>query len=269
MNPNEKEKTVSGYQELLITRQGNVALVTINREKAMNALNTAVLSELTAAAKELAADDEVRVIVITGAGRAFVAGADIKEMKDMDLISFRKFVALGQNAMYTLETIEKPVIAAINGFALGGGCELALACDFRLCSDKAKFGFPEVGLGIFPGFGGTQRAPRFIGKGMAAELIYTGAMIDAAEALRIGLVNHVYPAESMMESAMNMATLIAKQGPIAVYRAKTAVKMAGDTTMEAGMSFEREAMALTFATDDRLEGMTAFVEKRKPDFKCK
>ncbi|MEW5734875.1 MAG: enoyl-CoA hydratase-related protein [Thermodesulfobacteriota bacterium] len=257
------------YQELIITRQDHVAVVTINREKAMNALNSAVLTELTAAAKELAADPEVRVILITGAGRAFVAGADIKEMKDMDLISFRSFVARGQNAMYTIETIEKPVIAAINGFALGGGCELALACDFRIASDKAKFGFPEVGLGIFPGFGGTQRAPRFIGKGMAAELIYTGAMIDAAEALRIGLVNHVYPADTMMDQALALCQTIAKQGPIAVYRAKTAVKIAGDTTMEAGLAFEREAMVVTFATDDRLEGMTAFVEKRKPDFKCK
>ncbi|MBI5843233.1 MAG: enoyl-CoA hydratase/isomerase family protein [Deltaproteobacteria bacterium] len=255
------------YQDIKVEIADGVAKITIDRPSAMNALNTNVLAELADAALCLGADPAVRVIVVTGAGKAFVAGADIKEMKDMDLVSFRSFVAGGQRALYVIETVEKPVIAAINGFALGGGCELALACDFRVASEKAKFGFPEVGLGIFPGFGGTQRAPRFFGKGMAAELIYTGAMIDAAEALRIGLVNHVYPAESLMDEAMKIAKTIAAQGPLAVQRAKTAVKMAGDTTMEAGLAFEREAMVVTFATKDRFEGMSAFVEKRKPVFK--
>ncbi len=255
------------YKDIRVEIENGVGIVTVHRPESMNALNTNVLSELSDAAQALGADPAVKVVVITGAGRAFVAGADIKEMKDMDLLSFRTFIASGQRALYVIETIEKPVIAAVNGFALGGGCELALACDFRVASDKARFGFPEVGLGIFPGFGGTQRAPRFLGKGMAAELIYTAAIIDAAEALRIGLVNHVYPADSLMAETMKIAKAIASHGPIAVSRAKTAVKMAGDTTMEAGLAFEREAMVVTFATKDRYEGMSAFVEKRKAVFK--
>jgi len=257
---------MADYENLKVSVSDFIATITVNRPQAMNALNSQVLAELADAARALGADERVRVIVLTGEGKAFVAGADIKEMKDMDMISFRRFVAAGQNALYVLDTLEKPVIAAINGFALGGGCELALACDFRVASSKAKFGFPEVGLGIFPGFGGTQRAPRFLGRGMASELIFTGAMIDAAEALRIGLVNHVYAPESLMEETLKIAASIAKQGPIAVARAKTAVKMAGDTTMEAGLAFEREAMVVTFATKDRYEGMSAFVEKRKAEF---
>lgn len=259
---------MSDYENILVSKLNRVATITINRPKAMNALNTEVLNELAHAATKLGADREVHVIIITGSGdKAFVAGADIKEMKDLDMVAFRKFVANGQNALYVLDTLEKPIIAQVNGFALGGGCELALACDFRVASDNARFGFPEVGLGIFPGFGGTQRAPRFIGRGMASELIFMGGMIKADEALRIGLVNHVFPAEKLAEETMKIAETIARQAPLAVARAKTAVKMAGDTTMEAGLAFEREAMVVTFATKDRLEGMTAFVEKRKPDFK--
>jgi len=260
---------MGAYKDILVEKKGVIALVSINRPKALNALNSNVLSELSAAMTELGEDASVRVILVTGEGRAFVAGADIKEMRDMDLVSFRRFIALGQRVFYLIDTLEKPVIAVVNGFALGGGCELAMACDFRICSDKAKFGFPEVALGIFPGFGGTQRAPRLLGRGMASELVFSGDMIDANEALRIGLVNSVHPADSLMDQAMARAESIAKKAPLAVARAKTAVKMAGDTTLEAGLAFERDAMALTFATEDRKEGMAAFLEKREPDFKGK
>ncbi len=258
---------MSSFQDFEITKNNGVATITMNRPKALNALNSNVLGELDIAVNELGQEDDIRVILITGAGKSFVAGADIKEMKELDLIEFRKFIAKGQKAFYAIDLCEKPVIAVINGFALGGGCELALACDFRVASEKAKFGFPEVNLGLFPGFGGTQRAPRFIGRGMASELTFTGAMIDAAEALRIGLVNHVYPADELMNEAMKIANLIASKAPIAVARSKTAIKMAGDTTLEAGLAFERESMALIFPTKDRAEGMDAFVEKRKAEFK--
>lgn len=257
---------MNAFADIKLTKKDNVAIITMNRPKALNALNRNVLTELEAAITGLGADDDVRVVLITGAGKSFVAGADIKEMKDLDLIDFRKFIALGQKAFYAIDLLEKPVIAVINGFALGGGCELALACDFRVASEKAKFGFPEVNLGLFPGFGGTQRAPRFIGRGMASELTFTGQMIDAAEALRIGLVNHVYPGDEIMDQAMKIANTIASKAPLAVARSKTAIKMAGDTTLEAGLAFERESMALVFSTKDSAEGMDAFVEKRKAVF---
>ncbi len=258
---------MADFQDILVAKEGPLAVVSINRPKALNALNSRVLSELGEAMAALGDDPEARVILVTGEGRAFVAGADIKEMKDMDLVTFRRFIAHGQKVFYLIDTLEKPVMAVVNGFALGGGCELAMACDFRVASDQAKFGLPEVGLGIFPGFGGTQRAPRLLGRGMASELTFSANMIDAAEALRIGLVNHVYPADKLMEEAKKIAMAIARQAPLAVARAKTAVKMAGDTTLEAGLAFERDAMALTFATEDKAEGMAAFMEKRKPEFK--
>lgn len=258
---------MADYQDLEVTVADYIATITMNRPQAMNALNSNVVAELEAAVTELGANDDVRVIVITGAGKAFVAGADIKQMNSLELQDFRTFIANGQKAMYAIDLCEKPVIAAINGFALGGGCELALACDFRVASEKAKFGFPEVNLGLFPGFGGTQRAPRFIGRGYASEMTFTGEMIDAAEALRVGLVNHVYPADELMESVMKIAKTIASKAPIAVARSKTAIKMAGDTTLEAGLAFERESMSMVFPTKDRAEGMDAFINKRKAEFK--
>jgi enoyl-CoA hydratase len=254
------------YTALVLKKEDTVGIITINRPSALNALNTQVLLELEAAVLEMGNDRTIRVVLITGEGRAFVAGADIKEIKDLDLIAFRRFIATGQRVFYCIDRLEKPVIAVVNGLALGGGCELALACDFCLASEKAQFGFPEVKLGIFPGFGGTQRATRFLGRGMASEMTFTGDPVPAQEALRIGLVNHVYPAEALMGEAMKMARAIAERGPIGVARAKTSIKMAGDSTMEAGLAFEREAIVLSFGTEDRKEGMNAFLEKRKPVF---
>jgi len=258
---------MTASQDVKVTVEAPLAIITIDRPKALNALNTGVLKQLDAAIDQVGADPHVLVVLVTGEGRAFVAGADIGEMNGLDLVAFRTFIATGQRVLSKLEDLEKPVIAVVNGFALGGGCELALACDVRLASEKAKFGYPEVGLGVFPGFGGTQRTPKLVGRGMASELIFTGDVIDAAEALRIGLVNHVFPGETLMDEARKIAEKIASRAPLAVARAKTAIKAAGVTPIEAGLAFERDSMALTFATEDRKEGMGAFLEKRPPEFK--
>jgi enoyl-CoA hydratase len=239
----------------------------MNRPAAMNALNDKVLRELKEAVAQVRDDPSVRVVIITGEGPAFVAGADIRAMMTKNLIEIRAFTRFGQGVMNDIERLEKPVIAAINGFALGGGFELALACDIRLASTEARMGFPEVGLGIFPGFGGTQRLPRLIGKGRACELILTGDQIGAEEAARIGLVNRVVSPQQLMAEAQQLAKRIARQGPIAVARAKTAINQALQTDLDAGLAFELEAVTLTFGTEDQKEGMTAFLERRRPEFK--
>jgi enoyl-CoA hydratase len=244
-----------------------IATITMNRPEAMNALNEKVLRELGEAIAQVHADPDVRAVIITGEGPAFVAGADIRAMLAKSLIEIREFTGLGQRVMSAIEGLEKPVIAAINGFALGGGLELALACDIRLASTEARMGFPEVGLGIFPGFGGTQRATRLIGKGRACELIFTGDQISAEVAASIGLVNRVVPPQELMAEARRLAERIARQGPIAVARAKAAINQALETGLEAGLAFELEAVTLTFGTEDQVEGMTAFLERRRPEFK--
>jgi enoyl-CoA hydratase/3-hydroxyacyl-CoA dehydrogenase len=244
-----------------------IATITMNRPEAMNALNEKVLRELGEAIAQVHADPDVRAVIITGEGPAFVAGADIRAMLAKSLIEIREFTDFGQRVMSAIEGLEKPVIAAINGFALGGGLELALACDIRLASTEARMGFPEVGLGIFPGFGGTQRATRLIGKGRACELIFTGDQISAEVAASIGLVNRVVPPQELMAEARRLAERIARQGPIAVARAKAAINQALETGLEAGLAFELEAVTLTFGTEDQVEGMTAFLERRRPEFK--
>jgi len=244
-----------------------VATITMNRPEAMNALNDKVLRELKAAIAQVRDDPAVRAVIITGEGPAFVAGADIRTMLGAELDEIRRFTLFGQGVLNDIERLEKPVIAAINGFALGGGLELALACDIRLASTEARMGFPEVGLGIFPGLGGTQRTPRLIGKGLACELIFTGDHVGAEEAARMGLVNRVLPPQQLMAEARRLAKRIARQGPFAVGKAKTAINQALQTGLDDGLAFELEGVLATFETEDQKEGMTAFLERRRPEFK--
>ena len=257
------------YKKLIIQDNGAVRVIKINNPEALNALNTAILRELDAAFTEVAEDNGILAVVLTGEGRAFVAGADISEMKSKNAIEGEIFGKLGASVFRKIELLPKPVIAAVNGFALGGGCELAMSCDIRLASAKAKFGQPEVGLGITPGFSGTQRMPRLIGMGKAKELIYTADIIDAAEAYRIGLVNHVYEPEALMEEAMKMAEKIASKAPIAVKNSKEAINRGIQTDMDSAVAIEAYLFGLCFASEDQKEGMTAFFEKRKANFQNK
>ena len=257
------------YKKLIIQDNGAVRVIKINNPEALNALNTAILKELDAAFTEVAEDNGILAVVLTGEGRAFVAGADISEMKSKNAIEGEIFGKLGASVFRKIELLPKPVIAAVNGFALGGGCELAMSCDIRLASAKAKFGQPEVGLGITPGFSGTQRMPRLIGMGKAKERIYTADIIDVAEAYRIGLVNHVYEPEALMEEAMKMAEKIASKAPIAVKNSKEAINRGIQTDMDSAVAIEAYLFGLCFASEDQKEGMTAFFEKRKANFQNK
>ena len=225
--------------------------------------STQVLNDLDAAIDEVAANDDVYVVVLTGAGRSFVAGADIGEMKGFSSADGKKFGVHGGGVFLKLENMAKPVIAAINGFALGGGCELSMACDIRLASEKAKFGQPEVGLGIIPGFGGTQRMARIIGTGPAMELIYTADTIDAQRALEIGMVNHVVPADQLMDEAMKLAQKICANAQKAIRASKLAIRRGIDCDISTAVSYEALAFATCFGTEDQKEGMQAFLEKRK------
>lgn len=255
-------------ENIILQVEGSLAEITINRPKALNALNSDTLKELGSVIEDLANRSDVKVVIITGSGeKAFIAGADISEMKDLNAIEGRQFGRLGQKVFSAIENMPQVVIAAINGFALGGGCELAMACDIRLASDKAKFGQPEVSLGITPGFAGTQRLPRLVGRGIAKELIYTGDTIDAAEAYRIGLVNKVYSPEELLTKAREMANKILKKGTVAVSLCKSAINNGMNMDTESSYNYEAEVFGLCFATQDQKEGMTAFVEKRKADFK--
>lgn len=251
-----------------LEEEEGLAIVYIDRPEALNALNAEILTELRDVLRDVAYRDDLRAVVLTGAGdRAFVAGADIKEMMPMEPMDTRRFATLGHEVTALLERMEKPVIAAINGYALGGGCELALACDIRIASTTARIGLPEVGLGIFPGFGGTQRLTRLIGRGMASELIFTGDPVDADTALRIGLVNRVVPPERLLEEARSLARHIMERGPLALKLAKAAIHQSQETGLSSGLAFEREAFSLIFSTEDKREGLKAFIEKRKPSFR--
>lgn len=255
------------FENLLYERAGSVGIIKINNPKSLNALNERVLLDLKAAFEQVDKDEAVDVVVLTGEGKAFVAGADISAMSTMDAGQARVFAKLGLEVLRSIELLEKPVIAAVNGFALGGGCELAMACDIRLASEKAKFGQPEVGLGITPGFAGTQRLARLVGSGVAKELIFTADIIDAQEAYRIGLVNKVYAAESLMEEALKLAEKISSKGKLAIRYAKMAINRGIETDVDTGMEIERNLFALCFATEDQKEGMKAFLEKRPAEFK--
>lgn len=243
-------------------QKDQVAVLTIDRPEALNALNTQVLCDLDEAIAKVEQADDVRVVILTGAGRSFVAGADIGEMKGFSAIDGKKFGVHGGSIFLRLENLSKPVIAAVNGFALGGGCELAMACDIRLASEKAKFGQPETGLGITPGFGGTQRLPRIVGVSKAMELILTAKTIGAEEAKAIGLVSEVYPAEELMDKAMELANAICANAQIAVCESKRCIRMGMQTDIHTGSAFEAEAFGVTCGTEDKNEGMGAFLEKR-------
>jgi enoyl-CoA hydratase len=252
-----------------LEHEGSLSILTIHRPDKLNALNAQVVSEILSAADEVRERAEARVLVVTGAGeKAFVAGADIAEMKGMQHAEGRAFASAGHSALDALEALPIPVIAAVNGFALGGGCELALACDFIYASEKAKFGQPEVKLGVIPGFGGTQRLLRRVGNAMARELIYTGAVIGADEALRIGLVNRVVPAAELMNVTRATAAVIAEMGPLAVAEAKKVLKDGEGRLLRDANMLEIDRFAGLFETEDQKEGMTAFLEKRKAAFKA-
>lgn len=257
------------FQNLLFKKEGNVGILSINNPKSLNALNSTVLKEISTAIDMVEVDEEVNVLVITGEGKAFVAGADIAEMKNLNAEEARKFGKIGSDVFRKIELMEKPVIAAVNGFALGGGCELAMSCDIRIASERAKFGQPEVSLGITPGFSGTLRLPRLVGIAKAKELIYTGNIISAEEAEKIGLANKVVPQEELMNETLKLANKIASVAQIAVKYSKVAINRGIETDIETGMAIERDVFGLCFATEDQTEGMIAFIEKRKPEFQKK
>lgn len=255
------------YQKLIIEKQDRICVVKINNPEALNALNAAILRELGQAFDEIAADAETDVVILTGEGRSFVAGADISAMSVMKAAEGKEFGRMGAAVFRKIELLAKPVIAAVNGFALGGGCELAMACDIRIASAKAKFGQPEVGLGITPGFSGTQRLPRLVGLGKAKELIYTAAVIHAEEACRIGLVNKVVEPEELMNECMAMAAVIASKARLAVQYSKEAINRGIETDIDTGIGIETALFGLCFATADQKEGMEAFLWKKNPEFR--
>ena len=259
---------MSEYKNVLVENKDGITTVTINRPQAMNALNSETLAEIGAVFTELETDAATRAVIVTGAGdKAFVAGADLGQMSTMTALEGRAFGDLGHKVFDAIENFPKVVIAAINGYALGGGCELAMACDIRIASDKAKFGQPEVTYGIIPGFGGTQRLPRLIGKGLAKQYIYTGDMFGAEEAHRIGLVNVVTTPEELIPTTEAMLAKILKKSPLAITSVKDVINKGLEMTQDLGMKYEAQAFGVCFATDDQKEGMGAFLEKRKPSFK--
>ena len=256
------------YENILLEKKNSIAYVTINRPKVLNALNSATIEELRSVFHEVKSDDSVRVVILTGAGeKAFVAGADINELATQDAVSGKKYALRGQNVFNLIENLGKPVIACINGFALGGGCELALACTMRLASENAKLGQPEVKLGILPGYGGSQRLPRLVGKGVAMQHILTGEMITAQEALRIGLVNEVTAAVDLIPRAEAIAAKIIANGPLAVQYAMEAVNKGVEMTLAEGLFLEAALFGVCCATEDKKEGTAAFLEKRAAAFK--
>lgn len=258
------------YQNILLEVKNKIAFVTINRPDKLNALNNATLNELKSCFENIKLNDEINVVIITGAGeKAFVAGADISELNKLDGSSGKSFSVFGQEVFNQIENLNKPVIAAVNGFALGGGCELAMACHIRLASEKAKFGQPEVNLGIIPGYGGTQRLARLINTGRAAELILTGDIIDANEALRIGLVSKIYKPEELIDKATELAEKISSKGQIAVELSLKAIISTDNLSEVDGLKYEAELFGKCCSTEDFKEGTSAFLEKRKPEFKKK
>ena len=255
------------FENLLFEKKNNIAYVTINRPKVLNALNMATMGELRTVFTDLKQDREVRVVLLTGAGeKSFVAGADIGELQRNNPVEAKEYTHRGQAVLDLIENLGRPVIACINGFALGGGCEIAMACTMRLASDNAKVGQPEVKLGIIPGYGGTQRLPRLVGKGIAMQLLLTGEMISAQEAHRIGLVNEVVPSAQLISRAEAIAQAIIKNAPLAVQYCLEAVNHGGEMTQQEGLYLEASLFAVSCATEDKKEGTSAFLEKRNANF---
>lgn len=252
------------FSNIIVESEERLGILKINRPDVLNAVNVETILEIEQAMFDFQDDDKISVVVVTGEGKSFISGSDIARLLEMDALKAREYSRTGQRVLSYIENIEKPVIAAVNGYALGSGCELAMACDIRIASEKAKFGQPEVKLGLIPGHAGTQRLARLVGVGKAKELIYTGAIIDAQEALRIGLVNRVVPSETLMEEAKSTANNILNVGTTAVRFAKTVINRGIDTNLITANSYEMEAFSILFSTDEAKEGMKAFLEKRKP-----
>lgn len=258
------------YENILFEIRDRIAYVTVNRPKVLNALNTATMGEIRDAFFKVQDDDGVGGVILTGAGeKAFVAGADIKELATLDAVGAKEFALASQEILSLIENFPRPVVAAVNGFCLGGGCELAMACHMRLASENAKFGQPEVNLGIIPGNGGTQRLPRLIGKGRATELVLTGNFIEAREACRIGLVNRVTAPDKLIPTAEKLLQTIFKKGPVAVKLALEAIHHGLNMSLEEGVQLEANLFGMCFSTEDMKEGTQAFIEKREPQFKGK
>jgi enoyl-CoA hydratase len=256
------------YNNIIFSIEGSVAVIKFNRPQALNAINPDMLKDVDAALDEIIKNPVVKVLVFTGEGdKAFVAGADIKHMVNLTPLQAREFGRAGQELLFRIEQLPMPVIACVNGFALGGGCEIAMACDFIYASEKAKFGQPEINLGVIPGFGGTQRLARRVGNSMAKELCMTGNIIKAEEAKGIGLVNRVFPAETLWEETMKVANLIASKGRVALKGIKDCIDRGSDMDLINGCRMESDVFGLIFTSPDQKEGMTAFIEKRTPEFK--
>jgi enoyl-CoA hydratase len=256
------------YENILFEVRDGVGILTFNRPKALNALNPATLDEVADVLKRAAGDDSIRVLVLTGAGeKAFVAGADINEFNSLNPLSARLFAEKGQGIFFEIERLPKPVIACVNGFALGGGCEMAMSCDFIYASDKARFGQPEVNLGLIPGFGGTQRLSRLVGRAKAKELCMTAEMIDAQQARDLGLVAKVFPAEQLLDETMKTARALASKSAVVLRSIKKVIDSGADIDLKNGCALEAEAFGVCFGSTDMREGVSAFLEKRKPVFK--
>ena len=254
------------YKYIVTETDERIGIVKINRPDVLNAVNVETIRELEDAVKKFGKDDKIAVIVVTGEGKSFVSGSDISRLAKMDSLAAREYSQTGQRVLSFIENVEKPVIAAVNGYALGSGCELAMACDLRVASEKAKFGQPEVKLGLIPGHAGTQRLARLVGLGKAKELIFTGDVIDAHEAMRIGLVNRVVPPDKLMEETKAIAQKIIEVGPTAVRLVKTVLNRGTDANLTTANSYEMEVFSMLFSTDEAKEGMKAFLEKRKPEW---
>lgn len=256
------------FENILVEKKPPVGIITINRPEQMNALNSKTMMEIYGAVGELSSSEDIRVLVLTGSGKkAFVAGADIKEMVNLSVTQARAFSELGHRLCTAIEEIQQPVIAAVNGFSLGGGNELAMACDIIYASENARFGQPEVNLAVVPGFGGTQRLIRRVGLAKGRELLYTGDIVNAHEAKTMGMINEVYPADELMDKVMERSRLIASKGPLAVAQAKRLVYQGFDLPLYGALEIERQVFAGLFGTNDQRHGMKAFIEKKKPEYK--